>query len=43
MDYDLFSKHRILLAGPWIKSNYLLSDAAAETGKQAAKGLKLLT
>ena len=42
IDYDLYSKYRILLAGPWIKSDYLLSDAAAETGKQAAKGLKLL-
>ena len=42
IDYDLYSKYRILLAGPWIKSDYLLSDAAVETGKQAAKGLKLL-
>lgn len=40
VDYDIFSNQRILLAGPWVKSEYLLSDAAADTGKRAAKGLK---
>ena len=40
IDTDSFSKYSILLAGPWVKSQYVLADAAAETGKQAAKQLK---
>ncbi|MEC7178113.1 MAG: FAD-dependent oxidoreductase [Candidatus Thermoplasmatota archaeon] len=40
VEYDIFSKERILLAGPWVKSEYLLADAAADTGKRAAKALK---
>ena len=40
VEYDIFSKERILLAGPWVKSDYLLADAAADTGKRAAKALK---
>ena len=40
IDADSFSKYSILLAGPWVKSQYVLADAATETGKQAAKQLK---
>ena len=40
VDYDIFSESGILLAGPWVKSEYLLADAAADTGKRAAKGVK---
>jgi len=40
IDADLFSKYSILLAGPWVKSQHVLADAATETGKQAAKQLK---
>jgi hypothetical protein len=40
VEHDIFSNQRILLAGPWVKSEYLLADAAADTGKRAAKGLK---
>ena len=42
VEYDIFSKERILLAGPWVKSEYLLADAAADTGKRAAKALKTI-
>ena len=40
VEYDIFSKERILLAGSWVKSEYLLADAAADTGKRAARALK---
>jgi protoporphyrinogen oxidase len=37
VDAGIFAKHNILLAGQWVKSNYVLADAAADTGKSAAK------
>ena len=37
--FDTFAKHHILLAGAWVQSDYALSDAAADTGKRAAKGI----
>ena len=42
LDFDAFTNHRVLLAGPWVKSDYILADAAADTGKSAAKAIKSL-
>ena len=39
INFDAFAKHHILLAGAWVQSDYALSDAAADTGKRAAKGI----
>ena len=39
VDGGIFAKHNILLAGQWVSSDYVLSDAAADTGKSAAKTL----
>ena len=36
---SIFAKHNILLAGQWVNSNYVLADAAVDTGKSAAKKL----
>ena len=39
VDGSIFAKNNILLAGQWVSSDYVLSDAAADTGKSAAKTL----
>lgn len=39
IDASIFIGHKIMLAGAWVKSDYVLADAAAETGKLAAKGI----
>ncbi|MBK71690.1 MAG: hypothetical protein CMB43_04610 [Euryarchaeota archaeon] len=39
IEFDTFGNHKILLAGAWVESDYALSDAAADTGKQAAQGI----
>ena len=42
IDGSIFAKHNILLAGQWVNSNYVLADAAADTGKSAAKAVTKL-
>jgi hypothetical protein len=39
VDGSIFAKNNILLAGQWVSSDYVLSDAAADTGKSAAKAV----
>ena len=39
VDGSIFAKNNILLAGQWVSSDYVLSDAAVDTGKSAAKAL----
>ena len=40
LDKITFNENLRLLSKTWVKSEYVLSDAAADTGKRAAKGLK---
>jgi len=42
VDGSIFAKHNILLAGQWVNSNYVLADAAVDTGKSAAKAVTKL-
>ena len=42
VDGSIFAKNNILLAGQWVSSDYVLSDAAADTGKRAAKAVTQL-
>ena len=42
VDGSIFAKNNILLAGQWVSSDYVLSDAAADTGKSAAKAVTQL-
>ena len=42
VDGGIFAKHNILLAGQWVNSNYVLADAAVDTGKSAAKAVTKL-
>ena len=37
IQYDIFSKHKVLLAGDWIDNEYSLSDAAVESGRQCGR------
>jgi len=42
VDGSIFAKNNILLAGQWVSSDYVLSDAAVDTGKSAAKAVTKL-
>ena len=42
VDASIFAKHNIFLAGQWVNSNYVLADAAVDTGKSAAKAVTKL-